>query len=146
LWHIERTRLELIEALAERERQKEKQERQRQIAQAESAVQSAMQDRQQLVQKIEEAKAALAELIEAHAKDERETKARYAKTEQCAREVIADVIEKHAEAEQRESERNRALRVLLEAEDEPAIVTNGSGQVQHMTYQPSVREETSKLP
>ena len=113
LGQAERTRLELIPILIKREQKKKKEEHEREVQLATNAAKSAMQATQRLAKEIEAAKLALAEEIER--RDVR----------------LAVLVQKHAEAERRESLFMRKLRALTATEEEQeaqAIAkANGAG-------------------
>jgi hypothetical protein len=126
LHHVERTRLELIKVLTEREEEREKQKLKDAIKEATWKVQSAMARTQQLAQDIEKGKAHWARLIELHAAELEQTQRTCARVQNDTKQAIATLIEQHAEAEKRESEANGELQALLALKDEPAAVTDGS--------------------
>jgi hypothetical protein len=96
----ERTRLELIPILIEREQKKKEEAHEHEVQQATYQVRDAMRTTQRLAKEIESAKTALANEIE---------------TRNAA---LAKLIEKHAEWEKRESELMRKLRALTATEEE----------------------------
>jgi hypothetical protein len=96
----ERTRLELIPILIEREQKKQKEAHEREVQQVTYQVRDAMRITQRLAKEIEAAKVALAKEIE---------------TRNAA---LAALVQKHFVAEQRESECMRKLRALTATEEE----------------------------
>jgi hypothetical protein len=123
LAQADRTRLELIPILIEREQMKKREAHEREVQQATFAVQSAMRTTQRLAKDIEAAKAALAKEIE---------------TRKAA---LAAMVQKLAYFERRESECLRALRKLTMTEEEQeaqaAAKANGAGCAELRLLPPS---------
>ena len=122
----ERDRCEALTRALAREQKEEKQAREREIEKATYAAQSAMRATQRLAQEIEDAKTKWTKIIERNGEvveRRREMleseKLIHAQVQNEAKEAIAKLIERHAEAEKRESEAKCKLQALLAQEDEP---------------------------
>jgi hypothetical protein len=123
---VERTRLETIKALVEREQKQQKEAHEQEIKEARWNAASATAITQRLAQEIEDAGIALMKLIKHHAGVEEMLteavelqKREHTGVQNEAKEAIVKLMERHAEAEKRESEVNSKLQALLAQEDEP---------------------------